>query len=176
MADDWSFLAEGFEDDEDVLIGKMDCTKDLNRPLCQELGATAFPTLLYGDVTQLKDYTGKRELRHLRAVVEDHLDEPLCGVTHPELCPPKKQHKIQGLLAMGLPKVEEEIEEMEQQIEILSRQKDFHVDRLRKKYSAALTKKNDMKEEIRNTSKMMETILKMKELQEKMGGTPHEEL
>jgi Thioredoxin len=161
MAEDWSNLADDYEDYDDILIGKVDCTKDKNRPLCGEFGVTGYPTLLYGDVVNLKEYRGPRDLGDLRDAVEEYLTEPLCGVSHPELCAPEMKQKIEEFIAMGEAKLDEKIEQLEKRMEYLEKQRVREVDKLRRTYSAALANKKKDKEELGKEILEMKKILDM---------------
>ena len=181
MAEDWSDLADDYGDNDDIVIAKVDCTKNTklvnNRPLCEELGVKGFPTLLYGDVGDLKEHLGQREIGDLRDVVEDHLTKPLCGVAHPELCGAQKKRQIEELTAGGLEAVDAKIKRAEDTLQSLETRKKETVDQLRKKYSEALRKKNQEKQDLEEASNLalMKQILKMKELEEETQSS-HDEL
>lgn len=165
MAEDWAYVAEGYEEEDEILIGKMDCTKEANSALCQELGVTSYPTLLYGDVTDLKNYKGQRGFRELREVVEDFLEEPLCGTSHPHLCTQERQQQIEGLLELGLTVLDQKIEELQDRMQLLETEKDEAVNSLRKKYSVELQRKKLKKQDFEETSDLalMKKILGIKE-------------
>lgn len=164
MAEDWSMLAEENEDNADVLIGKVDCTKDLNKMLCQEYGVTGFPTLLYGDVSDMKEYQGGRELSELRDVVEDDLDKAICGVANPHLCGDEQKQAIEDLVSKGLEKLDQEIKEYEETLASIEKKKTDAVTELREKYSKEFKRKDKVKAELDESSNMalMNQILKMK--------------
>lgn len=165
MEEDWSLLAEENEDNEDVLIGKVDCTKDKNKMLCQEYGVTGYPTLVYGDVIDLQDYQGGRELRELRDVVEDKLDKPICGVANPHLCDDEQRKAIEDLVSMGLFRLDKEIKDHEETLASLEKKKTDAVTELRRKYSKEFKRKEKVKKDLEESSNMdlMKQILKMKE-------------
>lgn len=165
MSEDWAQLADESEDDEDILIGKVDCTKDINKLLCKDYGVTGYPTLLYGDVIDLQEYKGGRELGELRDVVEDHLEKPICGVANPQLCDEEQKQAIEDLISQGLEKLDKEIKDYEETVQSFEKKKDDAVAGLRKKYSKELKRKDQEKNDLEESSNMalMRQILQMKE-------------
>jgi len=76
LAPTWEELAKKFGDNEDVVIGHVDCTAadNINRPLCDAQGVNGFPTLhIYKDGVKAEEYNGKRDLAELAKFVEKHL-------------------------------------------------------------------------------------------------------
>ena len=173
MADDWSNLADDFEDDDAILIGKIDCTKVINQQLCADYGVTGYPTLLYGDVSDLKEYNGQRELGDMRDVVEEYLEEPICGVTRPDLCKPKQKKAIEDLVELGLEQLDQDIKEYEETVAKMEAEKDEFVKDLRKKYSDEQKRKDFDKKVLEESSNigLMKLVLQMK----KSGKIPKDE-
>merc|ERR1712083_4212 len=76
LAPTWEELAKKYQDNEDVVIGHVDCTAadNINRPLCDAQGVNGFPTLnIYKDGVKAEEYNGKRDLAELAKFVEKHL-------------------------------------------------------------------------------------------------------
>merc|ERR1712168_520756 len=76
LAPTWEELAAKYADNEDVIIGHVDCTAadNINRPLCDAQGVNGFPTLnVYKDGVKAEEYNGKRDLAELAKFVEKHL-------------------------------------------------------------------------------------------------------
>ena len=57
MAPTWNKLMDEFEGDAVKLVADVDCTAK-GKSLCEEHGIKGFPTLKYGDPTDLQDYKG----------------------------------------------------------------------------------------------------------------------
>lgn len=68
MAPAWDQLAKSFEDDEQVSIGRVDCT--LDRDLCETHGVRGYPTLLvFINGEKEEKYQGSREFQELFAFI-----------------------------------------------------------------------------------------------------------
>ncbi|CAB9521339.1 Protein disulfide isomerase [Seminavis robusta] len=163
MAEDWALLADEVDDEDDVLIGKIDCTKEHSRNLCLQFGVTSYPTLKYGDIINLQDYQGARDLDEFREVVEDDLMAgPLCSVSNPQLCEFSKRQSIEDLIHMGLPKLNQEIERVEKTTARLEGEKDKFVNNLRDKYSKGNAEKEKNKKELQQGLDLMKACLVLK--------------
>jgi len=76
LAPTWEKLAEKFADNDNVLIGHVDCTAGDNahRALCDSNGVNGFPTLnIYKNGEKVDEYNGKRDLVDLYEFVEKQL-------------------------------------------------------------------------------------------------------
>jgi len=75
MAPDWENLGKAFEKfHERVIIAKVDCDAEANKPLCTEFGVQGFPTLNWfprGDTNPTK-YNGGRTLEDFIKFVNDN--------------------------------------------------------------------------------------------------------
>ena len=164
MADDWSDFADEFEDDDDILIGKMDCTNAANKPICQDYGVKGYPTLMYGDVVDLQKYLGQRDLLDWRDVVHDNLRKPLCGVGRPDLCSESKRKDIDDLFGKGLSGIDSEIQQVEEKLKAVDQKQDDFVEALQKQYHEGLAKKETDKQKLKEESnlKLLNTILALK--------------
>lgn len=79
LAPTWEELAKKYKDNEDVIIGHVDCTAgdNMNRPLCDAQGVNGFPTLnIYKDGVKIEEYNGKRDIAELAKFVEKHISGP----------------------------------------------------------------------------------------------------
>jgi len=76
LAPTWEQLAQAFKDNDNVLIGHVDCTAGDNahRELCDSNGVNGFPTLnIYKNGEKVDEYNGKRDLAALEEFVESQL-------------------------------------------------------------------------------------------------------
>lgn len=81
LAPTWNDLANKLQDTPDVLIGKVDCTLEVNRQLCNDEQVEGFPTIfLYTNGRKITEYRGNRNLDDLYDFVIKHKTE-----THDEL-------------------------------------------------------------------------------------------
>jgi len=163
MAEEWSELSNEFVANKDILIGKMDCTKPANAQICKEdFGVTSYPTLLYGDISNLKVYPGLRELDEFRKVVETHLLTPLCGVANPELCDPIMKQTIQELKAKGAKKLDAEIQEIETNLKTMDEKVNAFRQSLGKKFKSEQRNTASKKADLQIESIAMEEVLRYK--------------
>lgn len=177
MSEDWGQVADDYEEDDHILIGNVDCTRDHSKQLCKEFKVTGYPTLLYGDITALETYGGTRELGDLRDVVEDHLQSPLCGVQTPQYCDFAKRQAIEDLQHKGLQQLDKEIKDYEKKVQDLENRKDRFVKMLRQRYQKAQKdrdKKKTKAEEEANLD-LIRSILKLKEEEEARQEGIHDE-
>merc|ERR1712127_443557 len=91
-------LMADFDGSATQLIADVDCTAG-GKPLCDENGVKGFPTLKWGDPSDLQDYQGARSYGELKKFAEDNL-KPLCSVKNIDLCDDDKKAQIEKYLAM----------------------------------------------------------------------------
>ena len=76
LAPVWTELMQAHENHPDLLVAKVDCTNAINEDIRKTLDVDGFPTLLYGDPSDmklLKHYEGGRSLSDLHAFVTNGL-------------------------------------------------------------------------------------------------------
>merc|ERR1712217_44119 len=86
------------------LIADVDCTAE-GKDLCETHGVTGYPTIKYGDVSDLKDYNGARSFDELKKFAEENLG-PSCGPKNLELCSPEVRAKLETFMTMSVGKLE----------------------------------------------------------------------
>merc|ERR1712232_449980 len=67
---------------------------------CETHEVKGFPTIKYGDPTDLKDYQGARSYDELKKFAEENLG-PSCGPEHMDLCSAEVKAKLEGYLKMS---------------------------------------------------------------------------
>lgn len=107
----WDKLIEEFEGSPNALVADVDCTA-AGKPLCDKNGVEGFPTLKYGDPSDLKAYSGGRDLEELKKFASENLG-PQCGPEHMELCSADVKAKIEGFLKMTADRIEGKIRNAE---------------------------------------------------------------
>jgi len=108
MKPDWDALMEEYKGHESKLIADVDCTA-AGKPLCDANGVKGFPTIKYGDPSDLQDYKGGRDLKSLKKHAEEKL-VPMCSPAKLELCDDEKKAQIQKFQAMSAADLEKLIE------------------------------------------------------------------
>jgi len=163
MAGDWSQLAEELEDSNDIVIAEADCTSDTIGSICKENGVQGFPTLKYGDITNLSDYSGGRDFASLYEFAQENL-KASCSPVNLELCDGAEKAEIEKFMAMSDSEIAELIAGVDKVIANEDAKLEAEVEKLSAKY-------DDMSEEYEAQQdkkkaeldyKLISTIYKMK--------------
>jgi len=101
---DWDKLMDDFKDSPTSLVADVDCTAE-GKDLCEKHGIGGYPTIKYGDPTDLKDYQGARDYDGLKKFAEENLG-PTCGPDNLDLCDATAKTKIEGYLKMSADRLE----------------------------------------------------------------------
>lgn len=115
MKPDWEKLAGDWEGHEIGLVAEVDCTAD-GKPLCDANGVRGFPTLKYGDPSNLEDYQGGRDYASLAAFAKENL-KPVCSPSNLDICDEENKKKIEEFMAMPDADLDAKIAEYEKQLE-----------------------------------------------------------
>merc|ERR1719498_750362 len=81
------------------LIADVDCTAE-GKPLCEQVGVQGFPTIKWGDVSNLEDYQGGRDYDALKKFAKENL-KPMCSPTNIDLCDEDKKKEIAAFQALS---------------------------------------------------------------------------
>jgi hypothetical protein len=84
--------------DETKLVAEIDCTSE-GKPLCDANGVKGFPSVKYGDPSDLEDYKGGRDLKDLKMHAETKL-VPSCSPANINLCDDAKKAEIEKFSSM----------------------------------------------------------------------------
>jgi len=117
MKPDWDKLMGEYADHPSILIADVDCTTE-GKPLCETHGVEGFPTIKYGDPTNLESYEGGRDLDSLQAFAKESLG-PTCGPANLDLCDAEKKKKVEELLAMPIDALGKSVKEKDAEIKKL---------------------------------------------------------
>jgi hypothetical protein len=69
---DWDKLIEDFASSSTQLVADVDCTAD-GKALCDANGVKGYPTLKWGDPSDLQDYQGGRSYDDLKKFADENL-------------------------------------------------------------------------------------------------------
>merc|ERR1712193_157311 len=83
MKPDWDKLIAEFKDSKTVLIADVDCAAG-GKSKCDEVGVRGYPTIKYGDPSDLQDYKGGRDYKALKKHAESL--GPTCSPSNIDLC------------------------------------------------------------------------------------------
>lgn len=92
-----------------VLIADVDCTSTDGRPLCTHFDVEGYPTLKYGDPSNMELYDGQRDYDALSSHVLDQL-APSCSPEFLNLCNRGQKQLIRDYMAMDETDLDELIE------------------------------------------------------------------
>jgi hypothetical protein len=95
---------EEYADSPTSLIADVDCTAD-GKSLCDKVGVRGYPSIKYGDPTDLQDYNGGRSFDDLKKFAEENLG-PQCGPGNLDLCDADVKAKLETFMKMSVGKLE----------------------------------------------------------------------
>merc|ERR1712187_507288 len=131
-----------------VMIADVDCTAG-GKSKCDEVGVRGYPTIKYGDPSDLQDYKGGRDF----AALKKHAESlgPTCSPANIDLCDDEKKAKIAEFTKLGDAKRDEMIKE--KQAESAKLEADFKafVDGLQKQYKEESEKKDKAVEDLKSS-------------------------
>ncbi len=104
----WDSLMEEYADSATVLVADVDCIGD-GKPLCDKVGVKGFPTVKYGDPTNLEDYKGGRDSAALKKFTADL--KPACDIHTLEHCSEEQKKSVERLKATPVEELETQVQE-----------------------------------------------------------------
>jgi len=148
MKPDWDKLIAAYKDSSTVLIADVDCTAG-GKSLCEDIGVRGYPTIKYGDPSDLQDYKSGRSFADLKKFAEEL--KPACSPANLDLCDDDKKKLIQDLQALSPAEREAQIKEKEESLAKLESDFKAFVEGLNKAYQEETEKKDKAVEEIKNS-------------------------
>jgi hypothetical protein len=149
MKPDWEKLEAEFDSSTTQLIGDVDCTAD-GKPLCEANGVRGYPTLKWGDPTDLQDYQGGRDYDTLKKFAEENL-KPICSPSNIDLCDEDKKAEIKKFQAMSAEELDKAIKEKEAEQEKAEADFKTYVEQLQAQYREAMEAKDAAVEAVKNS-------------------------
>merc|ERR1719253_1390731 len=104
-----------FEGHATALVGDVDCTA-AGKPLCDSNGVRGFPTIKWGDASNLEDYQGGRDFDSLKKFADENL-KPICSPSNIDLCDADQKAKIEKIQAMSADDLDAGIAAKEKELE-----------------------------------------------------------
>mmetsp|Transcript_72814 Transcript_72814/g.189024 ORF Transcript_72814/g.189024 Transcript_72814/m.189024 type:complete len:168 (+) Transcript_72814:221-724(+) len=161
MKPDWDKLMAAYKDHATTLVADVDCTTE-GKSLCETVGVEGFPTIKYGDPSDLQDYEGGRDFKALKKFADDL--GPLCSPANPDLCSEEKKKQIKEYMGMGAAKLNELVSSKEAEIKKLQSDFDAMLEGLQKQYGEAQEKKDADLKAIKDSGLgLAKAVLKQKE-------------
>jgi len=148
MKPDWDKLMDAFADSDTALIADVDCTAE-GKPLCDANGVRGYPTIKWGDPSNLEDYKGGRDYASLEKFAKESL-KPVCGPSNIDLCDDEKKSTIEKFLGMPGDELDKLISESDKKIEEAEEAFKKGVEELQAQYQKMMDEKDKTQEEIKN--------------------------
>lgn len=122
-------------------MADVDCTA-AGKPLCDSNGIKGFPTIKYGDPSDLQTYEGGRDEKALKTFAETKL-VAMCSVKNQDLCSDEKKAEIAKFMAMSVGDLEKAIDEQEEQLKTIEADFKKSVEGLQKLYEGYTKEKEE---------------------------------
>lgn len=104
----WDTLMSDFEGSDSVLVADVDCIGD-GKELCNEVGVQGFPTIKFGDPSNLEDYKGGRDVDSLKKFASDL--KPACDIETLENCSDDQKETVERLKATSVEDLKAKVKE-----------------------------------------------------------------
>jgi len=138
---------DDFKDSATALVADVDCTAG-GSSLCEKNGVSGYPTIKWGDPSDLKDYDGERAYDQLKKFADDNLG-PTCGPDNLDLCDAADKKLIAKYLKWDIDELDLSIEEADEKISSMEKAAKKKVDALEGKVKGLqdkIEKENKKKE------------------------------
>jgi len=139
---------DDFKDSKTALVADVDCTAG-GQSLCEKNGVKGYPTIKYGDPTDMQKYEGGRSYDDLKKFADENLG-PTCGPDNLDLCNDEDKKLINKFMKMDIDELSEAIEEADTKIGNVQAKGEKAVKKLQDKMSALqkdIEKANKKKDE-----------------------------
>jgi len=137
----WDKLMGDFADSTSAMIADVDCTAE-GKPLCDANGVKGFPSIKYGDPSDLQDYQGGRDYDALKKFADENL-KAMCSPSNIDLCDDEMKEKINNFMEMEDAALDTLIEAEETKNEEAEETFKTEVEKLQKKYQELMTEKDE---------------------------------
>jgi len=148
MKPDWDKLMDAFADSDTALVADVDCTAD-GKELCSEQGVKGYPSIKWGDPSNLEDYQGGRDFNSLEKFAQENL-KPMCSPGNIDLCDGEKKADIEKFLGMPEKELDDMIAEKEKEVEDGEATFKKGVEDLQARYQELMKEKEKKEEEIKD--------------------------
>lgn len=145
----WDKLIIEYADSKTAGVYDVDCT-DAGKDLCETHGVEGFPTIKYGDPSDLQDYEGGRDFDELKKFAKENL-KPVCSVVNIDLCDDAKKKQIKEFQSLSSDKLDKLIEEKIAEEKAVSTTFEEEVEKLQKRYEQLEEEKKDKLAKIKDS-------------------------
>jgi len=141
MKPDWDRLMDEYKDSTTQLVADVDCTAE-GKPVCDANGVKGFPSLKYGDPSDLQDYQGARDYAGMKKFIDEEL-KPTCSPANLDLCDDDKKKVIEELMALDDAALDEKIATESKKLEEAESKFKGEVEKLQETYQTLMKEKED---------------------------------
>jgi len=134
----WDSLMSEYDDSETVVVADVDCI-GTGKELCETMGVQGFPTVKFGDPSNLEAYKGGRDLEALQTFTSEL--KPGCNVATLDNCDAAQTEIINELLSKSEKILTDMISDHATAIEAIETAFKTDVGQLQTAYTAMNTKK-----------------------------------
>jgi hypothetical protein len=145
----WDKLMTKYSGHASALVADVDCTA-AGKDLCELHGVQGFPTIKWGDPSDLEDYEGGRDYSELEAFAVENL-KPRCSPSNIDLCDDDKKKQIKELMAMSAGSLQSEIDKKEAEYKDAEETFTAEVKKLQEKYEALEKEKTEKQAAIKES-------------------------
>jgi len=138
-----------YKDSPSAAVVDVDCTAG-GKSLCDANGVRGYPTIKYGDPSDLQDYKGGRSLKDLQKFASENLG-PTCGPNNLDLCDADKKKQIEELQALSADDLATKITAEEKKQKDAEKTFEEEVDKLQKRYKELSEEKEATLESIKSS-------------------------
>merc|ERR1712194_252603 len=90
------------------------------KDLCEKHGVSGYPTIKWGDPSDLKDYSGGRTFSDLKSFADQNLG-PTCGPDSMELCDEDQKKMVAKFQKMDVDELDIKIEESDAKLQAVEK-------------------------------------------------------
>jgi thiol-disulfide isomerase/thioredoxin len=94
MAMDFKRVAIEWKVDEVGLVAEVNCDGVNSEMICDDFEITALPTILYGDIDNLKVYEGDHSYEAMSAFAKEHISKPSCSIKRLDYCSEEERQRL----------------------------------------------------------------------------------
>jgi len=149
MKPDWDKLMAEYKGHASAGVYDVDCTA-AGKPLCEQNGVRGYPTIKYGDPSDLQAYEGGRSFDDLQKFASENL-KPTCSPVNIDLCDDDKKAEIEKFQAMSADDLDASIKEKEAEITNAEETFKSEVDKLQKAYEKLSKDKDEAIDAVKNS-------------------------
>jgi len=143
----WDTLMSEFEDSSTVLVADVDCIGS-GKELCNKVGVQGFPTVKYGDPSNLEDYKGGRDVDSLKKFASEL--KPSCNVDTLENCSDEQKSSIETLKSQSVEDLKATVEEEADERKSAETLFETSVKKLQAEYQGLVSQKETSLQEIKD--------------------------